>query len=108
MTEFAGALREQVTIETWVAARDDAGAEVGGWRAGPKVAAALLPEGGGAFEGEARRSRQRWQVVLRAGPATEVGLASRLRWRGRALAVLAVIADPARPDRVIVRAEERP
>jgi head-tail adaptor len=106
MTELAGTLRERVTIETWVAARDDSGADVGQWQRGPRIAAAVLPDGGGGFEGEARRSRRRWQVVMRAGPA--IDLAARLRWRGGVLAVLAVVADPSRPDRLIVRAEERP
>ncbi|KPF78404.1 hypothetical protein IP88_03900 [alpha proteobacterium AAP81b] len=106
MGEFAGSLGERVTIEHWVEARDDAGAAVGEWRPGARVAAAVAPEGGGAVEGEARRSRRRWRVVVRAG--VEVGLVSRLSWRGRELRVLAVEDDPALPDRRLVRAEERP
>lgn len=101
MAEFAGSLGERVVIEHWVAS-DAAGV----WRPGGKVAASVAPEGGGAVDGEARRSRRRWRVVLRAG--VEVGLASRLWWRGVELRVLAVEDDPALPDRRVVRAEERP
>lgn len=110
MAELAGSLRERVVIERWLAGRDENGADVGEWRRLASVAAALVPEGtsGGApgFEGEAVRSRMRWQVTLRAGPV--IDLATRLRWRGRSLAVLAVTTDPARPDRLTLRAEERP
>lgn len=110
MAELAGSLRERVTIERWQAARDENGADVGEWRRLAAVAAALVPEAAdgaaAGFEGEAPRSRGRWLVTLRAGPA--IDLATRLRWRGRTLAVLAVTADPARPDRLLLRVEERP
>ncbi len=103
--EFAGALCERVAIEAWVAARDDAGADVGYWQAGPSRLAAIEPDGAGRGDGEARRSRRRWRVTLRA-PVT-VGLTSRLRWAGRLLAVLAVEQDPRRRDRVVLRCEAR-
>ena len=103
--EFAGALIERVTIEAWVTARDDAGADVGHWQAGPLRLAAIEPEGSGASEGEARRSRRRWRVTLRQ-PVT-VGLTSRLRWNDWLLAVLAVESDPRRRDRLVLRCEAR-
>ena len=106
MPDFAGALRERVIIEPWLAARDTAGAEVGSWGPGETVNAAVNADGGGAVEGEARRSRRRWRVVVRAGPA--VGLTSRLRWRERVLKVLAVEDDPALPDRLTLRVEDWP
>lgn len=106
MADFAGALSERVIIEQWLAARDEAAADVGGWGAAEAVAAAVLADGGGAVEGEARRTRRRWRVVLRAGP--RVGLTSRLLWRGRVLRVLAVEEDPALPDRLTLRVEDWP
>jgi head-tail adaptor len=103
--ELAGALVERVAIEDWIAARDDAGLDAGHWAARGAAFAAVLPDGGGSSEGEARRTRRRWRVVLRA--PSGVGLASRLVWQGQYLAVLAVESDPRRPGRVELRCEAR-
>ncbi|WP_426165828.1 phage head completion protein [Sandarakinorhabdus sp. DWP1-3-1] len=103
--ELAGALNQRVAIETWVAARDDAGADAGHWQARGPAYAAVVPDGGGGVAGEARRSLRRWQVTLRA-PAV-VSLTSRLIWNGRYLAVLAIETDPRLPDRVRLRCEGR-
>jgi head-tail adaptor len=103
--EFAGALCERVVIEAWVAARDDAGADVGHWQAGPERLAAIEPDGVGRGDGEARRSRRRWRVTLRQPVA--VGLTSRLRWDGLLLVVLAMEPDPRRRDRIMLRCEAR-
>lgn len=108
--ELAGLLRERVGIETWVAARDDAGADAGHWQAMGAAGAAIVPDGRAASpQGEARRSGQRWRVTLRAPPppSPPVGLTSRLVWQGRLLAVLAVERDPRRPDRQMLVCEER-
>lgn len=105
-TELSGALNERVGIETFVDARDAAGACVGHWAAAGSAWAVVAPDGAGGAEGEARRSRRRWRVVLRA-PA-DVGLTSRLVWRGQWLSVLSVLDDPRRPDRVELRCEVRP
>lgn len=104
--ELAGLLRERVAIETWVAARDAAGADAGHWQATGAAAAAIVPDGRAVSPlGEARRSGQRWRVTLRASAA--VGLLSRLVWQGRLLAVLAVENDPRQPDRQVLLCEER-
>ena len=103
--EFAGALVERVAIETWVAARDDAGADVGAWQAARSQLAAIEPDGAGSSEGEARRSRRRWRVTLRQPAA--VSLTSRLRWNDQLLAVLAVERDPRRRDRIVLRCQAR-
>ena len=104
--ELAGALVERVAIEDWISARDDAGLDAGHWAARGAAFAAVLPDGGGgSSEGEARRTRRRWRVVLRA--PSGVGLASRLVWQGLYLAVLAVESDPRRRDRVELRCEAR-
>lgn len=103
--ELSGTLVERVAIERFVEARDDAGAEVGEWRGAGAAWAAIVPDGAGAAQGEARRSRRRWRVTLRGDAA--VGLTSRLVWRGEWLAVLAVERDPRRVDRVVLRCEAR-
>jgi head-tail adaptor len=108
--ELSGALMERVAIETWLAARDDAGADAGHWQASGSAAAAVVPDGRATSPlAEARRSGQRWRVTLRASPATvaPVGLLSRLIWQGRVLAVLATESDPRRPDRQLLICEER-
>jgi head-tail adaptor len=103
VAELAGSLSEQVVIETWESARDDAGADAGAWRRAGTVFASVLPDAGPPREvqGAARRSGQRWQVMLRA--PVDVGLTSRLLWRGRVLLVRAMISDPRQPDRLVVR-----
>nr|WP_310523983.1 head-tail adaptor protein [Polymorphobacter sp.] len=109
MDELSGALNERVAIEAWVDLRDDAGASAGYWQARGAVFAAVVPDGGASLgsrvEGEARRSRRRWRVTLRA--PVDVRLTSRLIWEGQYLAVLAVERDPRRPERVLLRCEER-
>lgn len=104
--DLAGGLRERVGIETWVEARDDAGADAGYWRAERGAFAAVVPDAAAqSVEGEARRSARRWRVTLRA--PSVVSLTSRLIWQSRILAVLAVEDDPRLPDRVVVRCEAR-
>ena len=110
--ELSGTLRERVGIETFVDARDAAGACVGHWAAAGSAWAVVAPEtnsgreGLRGAEGEARRSRRRWRVTLRT-PVT-VGLTSRLVWRGQWLSVLSVVDDPRRPDRLELRCEMQP
>jgi|APFEC2959095136_1045048.scaffolds.fasta_scaffold00092_17 head-tail adaptor len=105
-TELSGALKERVAIETFVDARDAAGASVGFWAAAGSAWALVSPDGAGGAEGEARRSRRRWRVILRA--PVRIGLTSRLVWRGQWLSVLSVLDDPRRPDRVELRCEVQP
>jgi head-tail adaptor len=104
--ELAGRLVERVAIEAWIEQRDAAGFDAGHWQPWGDAAAAVVPDnGGGAPEGAARRSRRRWRVTLRA--PVDVDLTTRLIWRGRTLAVLAVETDPRRPDRITLRCEAR-
>jgi len=105
MEELSGTLRERVAIEAWVDVRDNAGASAGHWQMQGAAFAAIAPDGAGGNEGEARRSRRRWRVTLRAG--ADVRLTSRLIWRGEVLSVLAVEQDPQAADRVVLRCEAR-
>ncbi|NJC08049.1 head-tail adaptor protein [Polymorphobacter fuscus] len=103
--ELSGALVERVAIERFVDVRDDSGSSVGAWQAAGSAWAAIVPDGNGTAQGEARRSRRRWRVTLRANP--DLGLTSRLVWRGQWLAVLSIDSDPRRPDRTVLRCEAR-
>jgi len=103
--ELTGTLTERVAIEHFVDSRDASGASAGRWQVATSAWAAIVPDGQGGSDGEARRSARRWRVTLRA--PTRVGLLSRLIWRGEWLAVLAVETDPRTPDRVTLRCEAR-
>lgn len=106
--EFTGLMVERVAVEQFIDVRDGSGASVGNWHAAGSHWAAIVPDGGGGVQGEARRSRRRWRVTLRqSGAGAAIGLTSRLIWRGAWLAVLAVERDPRRPDRVVLRCEAR-
>jgi head-tail adaptor len=106
--DFAGSLRERVAIEAWIDMRDDAGASAGYWQPRGHVDAAVVPDvpgGARGVEAEARRSTRRWRVTMR--PVADIGLASRLIWGSRILAVLGLENDPRQPDRVVLRCEAR-
>lgn len=103
--EFAGTLKDRLTIEQPVTTRDALGARAGGWRydgaAWAKVSP-LAPMGGSA--GDAVTALPRWQVVMRKRLGILPG--SRLVWRGRFLIVRSGLSDPADPARMILTCEE--
>lgn len=103
--ELTGLLTEIVAIDQFVDSRDTSGSATGNWQAAGYAWAAVVPDGRGFNEGEARRSRRRWRLTLRA-PCRAV-LTSRIIWRGEWLTVIAVESDPRWPDRVTLRCEAR-
>ena len=106
--ELTGTMVERVAVEHFVDVRDSSGASAGNWQALGSRWAAIVPDGGGGVQGEARRSRRRWRVTLRSEPTgTAIGVTSRLIWRGEWLAVIAIESDPRRPERVVLRCEAR-
>ena len=101
MTEFSGALSERVRVEHWLGDPD-----AGAWLGAGDAWAGLVPaDHGPAVLGERRVGRPRYRATLRR--RDDVGLASRLLWRGRMLAVLRVEPDPRAPDRTILLVEDR-
>lgn len=106
MTEFAGALRERVTIERRSAVRDALGRGDGRWvydgaawvGVAPLVAAELTAA-------DALSALPRWTVVMRKREG--IGPQTRLVWRGRFLAVRAVVSDPREPARMVLTCEEQ-
>lgn len=91
--EFAGTLRTRVTI---MRAADGAGAT---------RYAAIRPDGAGeALAGEAVSAAPRFLMTLRAGVKALPG--DRVGWGARVLTVRGVIADPATPDRIMLKVEE--
>ena len=103
--ELTGFLTEIIAIDRFVESRDGSGASAGAWLAAGSAWAAVVPDGRGGSEGEARRSRRRWRITVRA--PTRAELTSRVIWRGDWLNVLAIEGDPRTPDRVTLLCEAR-
>lgn len=103
--EFAGRLRERVTIEALSGARNELGAILPDYEVVARCLAVVAPEGVGAeSEGQALSAMARFRVTIRAREGIAVG--QRVRWRERLLMVRQRIDDPALPDRITLRCEE--
>lgn len=103
--EFAGSLRERVTIEALTGERNALGAQLPEYHVVARCLAAVFPEGVGAeAEGQALSAMARFRVVIRVREGIEVG--QRLRWRERLMNIRQRIDDPALPDRITLRCEE--
>ena len=95
--DFAGGLRERVTLLRRGPERDALGGAVGDWESLRTAWAAVVPIG--------RREIPRWRVMLRSnGAIPEVG--DRLEWGTRTLRVVAVGIDPTVSERWIADTEE--
>lgn len=102
--EFAGTLKERVTIQRMDDARDAAGEAGGAWLTLGTAPASVEPAGTGPIEiGEALAAEPLWRVRMRP---RDVAVGDRLAWRGRLLGVRAVTADPVTPDRIELGCEE--
>jgi head-tail adaptor len=105
MSEFAGSLRERVTIERRHDARDALARGRAQWRydgAGWVSVTPLIPAD--LTSADALSALPRWQVIMRK--REDIGLWTRLVWRGRFLAVRNVISDPRDPSRMVMQCEE--
>lgn len=103
--EFAGSLRERVTIEALIGERNALGAQLPEYVVVARCLAAVAPEGAGAeAEGQALSAMARFRVTIR--PCAGVAVGQRVQWRERLLAVRQRIDDPALPDRITLRCEE--
>ena len=104
-TEFAGSLRERISIDQPAARRDALGAGQGQWTSDGSTWARISPVAPADMaQGDALTALPRWSVMLRARAGLRPG--SRLLWRGRYLAVRAISQDPQSPDRMILMCEE--
>lgn len=101
--EFAGALRERVTLERPDPARDTLGGAVGGWLWQGAAWAAVSPASPGPpGEAGARAAMPRWTVTLRTRGDVMPGW--RILWRARSLVVRAIADDGS--GRMTIEAEE--
>jgi head-tail adaptor len=106
MNEFAGALRERVTIEHRDDARDALARGNGTWCYDGAAWVGVTPLVPAELRAaDALHAIPRWQVVMRKREG--ITLATRLVWRGRFLAVRAVVSDPRDPARMVMTCEEQ-
>ena len=105
MSEFAGTLKERITIERPAALRNELGMQAAGWETVATCLASIIAEGAGAeAEGQALSAMSRFRVTIRTRDGVAVG--QQVRWRARVLAVRQRIDDPGLPDRIVLRCEE--
>lgn len=105
MTEFAGTLRERISIERPADLRTASGLPTGGWETVARCLAAIAAEGAGAeAEGQALSAMSRYRVTIRRRDG--IGVGQRVTWGARTLLVKQRIDDPNLPDRILLRCEE--
>lgn len=105
MTEFAGRLRQSITIERPVTTRTATGLQETGWEMVATCRAAIELEGvGSESEAQALSAMPRLRVTIRRRGG--IGIDQRIRWGARILLVRQLLDDPLLPDRLVLRCEE--
>lgn len=105
MTEFAGTLRERITIERPTTTRTPTGLQEAGWQAVASCRAAIELEGVGAeSEAMALSSMPRLRVTIRRRAG--ISIDQRIRWGSRILLIRQLLDNPRLPDRLVLRCEE--
>jgi head-tail adaptor len=103
--EFAGTLKERITIERQVQARNAMGLQEYGWERVASCHAAVAVEGvGPEVEGMSLSAMPRYRVTLRRREG--IAIDQRVRWNGRLLMVRQLLEDPKLKDRLTLRCEE--
>ncbi len=105
MTEFAGTLRERVVLETRLDTRDPRGNSNARYSYDGVAWAALMPLVPAEMtRADAISSLPRWQVTIRK--REDVGMNTRITWRGKYLAIRSVVSDPRQPEQMLLTCEE--
>lgn len=105
MTEFAGALRERVTIERRLGDRDALGGAVGRYSYEGAAWAGVSPLIPADLTlADSLSATPRWQVILRKREG--IDMRTRFLWRGRYLSVRGVISDPRNPAQMVLTCVE--
>ena len=103
--EFAGSLKQRVTIERPTLLRTASGLQEVGWEQVATCLAAIVAEGVGAeAEAMALSASPRFRVTIRARDGISVG--QRVIWGERVMLVRQRIDDPRSPERITLRCEE--
>lgn len=106
MSEFAGLLNQKIELWERSPVRLPTGASADGFAFLLSCPAAIAAEGAGPeSEAMSLSALPRYRITIRVDPAVAVG--QQVRWRGLRLIVWQVIADPLRPDRLVLRCEEQ-
>jgi head-tail adaptor len=105
MTEFAGTLRQRISIERPVTTRTPTGVQESGWEAVASCLASIELEGvGPQSEGQAFSAMPKFRVTIRRRPG--IAIDQRIRWDGRTLMIRQLLDDPRFADRLVMRCEE--
>ena len=105
MSEFAGTLKERITIERQVGERTPAGVQQAAWEPVCSCLAAVALEGAGVeSEAQSLSAMPRYRVTIRARDG--IAIDQRVSWRGRLLMVRQRLDDPLAKDRIVLRCEE--
>jgi SPP1 family predicted phage head-tail adaptor len=105
MSEFAGTLKERITIEKPVGTRTPMGVQQSEWTPLCRCLAAIVPEGAGAeSEAQALSAMPRFRVTIRKRDG--IAIDQRISWRGRLMMVRQLLDDPRTGDRIVMRCEE--
>ena len=105
MSEFAGTLKERITIERRADLRTPSGLQTSGWEPVARCLAAIVAEGAGPeAEAQALSAMPRYRVTIRQRQGIAVG--QRVVWGERAMLVKQRIDDPKLRDRILLRCEE--
>jgi len=103
--EFAGSLRERVTIERPVAVRNAMGLQESGWEEVCRsLASVVLESVGPESEAQALSAMPRYRVTIRRRDG--IAIDQRVSWKERKLMVRQLLDDPREKDRLTMRCEE--
>ncbi len=103
--EFAGALRERVTLEQRLGNRDGLAGATGKYAYDGAAWTAVMPlMPAGLVAGDSLSAMPRWQVTMRKREG--VDQRTRLVWRRKYLAVRTVVSDPRDPSRMVLTCDE--
>lgn len=105
MTEFAGTLRERVTIERPISVRNAMGLQEPGWELVCRcLASVTLDSVGPESEAQALSAMPRYRITIRWREG--IAIDQRVSWNGRSLKVRQLLDDPRAKDRIAMRCEE--
>jgi SPP1 family predicted phage head-tail adaptor len=105
MAEFAGTLRERITIERLTNARNAMGLQEPAWEAVCRCLAGItLDSVGPEAEAQALSAMARFRVTIRKRDGITID--QRISWNGRRMMVRQILEDPRAKDRITMRCEE--
>jgi head-tail adaptor len=103
--EFAGTLRERISVERPISMRNAMGLQEPGWEQVCRSLASVVLESVGAeAEAQALSAMPKFRVTIRWRDG--IALDQRITWNGRRMMVRQLLNDPREKDRIVMRCEE--